>query len=380
MKGFKDVTAYIHGKGIVKTNIGIENNKIVYIGDNSLNIEEICKVDGIMVAGFIDEHTHGAGGYDAMDGTKIALEEISKTLCIEGTTAFLATTMTQNLECINTSLKTISSLINKDLGGATLLGTHLEGPFISSKYKGAQSKNFIQKPSIKLMQDFIKVSRETIKLVTYAPELDTNGEFTKLLVKNNIIPSAGHSDASYDDIKKSIDNGLKCVTHTFNAQSPIHHRNIGLAGSALLFNNLATEIICDGIHLSIPVINLLIKNKPKDKVILITDSIRAKGIDENISELGGQKVFINNSRATLSDGTLAGSILKMNDAIKLLVTQANVSFEDAVDFASYNPAKNLNLLDTMGIIKENNLANLTVINSNFEITMTMVNGKIVYQK
>ena len=110
MKGFKDVTVYIHGKGIIKTNIGIKNDKIIYIGDNPSNIDEICKIDGIMVAGFIDEHTHGAGGYDAMDGTTTAIKEISKTLCREGTTAFLATTMTQNLESINTSLKTISSL------------------------------------------------------------------------------------------------------------------------------------------------------------------------------------------------------------------------------------------------------------------------------
>ena len=143
MKGFKNITAYIHGKGIIKTSIGIENDKIVYIGDNSSNIEEICKIDGIMVAGFIDEHTHGAGGYDTMDGTKTAFEEISKELTKEGTTAFLATTMTQSLENINSSLKTISSLVNKDLGGATLLGTHLEGPFINLEKLGIHSKKFV---------------------------------------------------------------------------------------------------------------------------------------------------------------------------------------------------------------------------------------------
>ncbi|MBQ8424751.1 MAG: N-acetylglucosamine-6-phosphate deacetylase [Clostridia bacterium] len=379
MKGFIDIPVYIYGKGIIKTNIGIENDKIKYIGNDSTNIEKICDINGIMVAGFIDEHIHGCGGYDTMDANKLALETISQNLAKEGTTSFLATTMTQDENKIIKTLSVISKYTNTDLGGANLIGCHLEGPFISEKYCGAQPKEYIKSPTIPLMENFINVSRETIKIVTYAPENDTNNTLLKYLISKNITPSAGHSKANFDTIQDSLNNGLKCITHTFNAQSPIHHRDIGVAGSALLFNELATEIICDGIHLSYPAIKLLIKNKPKDKIILITDSIRAKWIDSKISELGGQTVYINNGKATLENGTIAGSILKMNNSIKNLVTKAGVPFTDAIDYATYNPAKNLNMLDTIGTIEEGKLANLTVIDKDFNITLTMVNGKVIFK-
>jgi len=380
MKGFKNVNAYIYGKGVIKTNIGIENGFIKYIGDNENNIEEICKIDGILVPGFIDEHIHGVGGSDTMDATKEALVNISTSLVKEGTTAFLATTMTQENNLILSALENIGKFINTNLGGATLLGVHLEGPFISKKYKGAQPENFIQNPYIKTMEEYIKVSRETIKMVTFAPEKDENNTLLKYLNSNNIITSIGHSNASYSEVKNALNNGLKCVTHTFNAQSPIHHRDIGVAGSAMLFDNLSTEIIADIIHISLPALKLLIKNKPKDRIILITDSIRAKWEDTLISELGGQKVFISNGKAILKDGTIAGSILKMNTAIKNLVTLLNIPLEDAIDFATYNPAKNINVLDKMGTIDVGKLANFTVLDKDFNITLTMVNGNIVYKK
>ena len=383
IKGFKNVNTYIYGKGVIKTNIGINQDKICYIGDDSDCIDELCVVDGILVPGFIDEHIHGAGNSDTMDANIESICNISKTLAMEGTTSFIATTMTQSISKIKQVLSNLSKVNNLDLPGAKLIGVHLEGPFISKKYNGAQLDKFIINPDIKIFDELINsLSKDNfIKIVTYAPELDDKTfSFLRYLKSRGIFVGVGHSDATYEIIKNATNKGLSFVTHTFNAQSRFHHREIGVVGSALLLDELYTEIICDLIHSSIPAIKLLIKNKPNDKIILITDSIKAKGINTNISELGGQTVYINNGTATLKDGTIAGSVLKMNEAIKNLVTQVKIPFEDAINYATYNPAKHLNILNSVGSIEVGKKANFTVLNKNFDITLTVVDGKIVYKK
>jgi N-acetylglucosamine-6-phosphate deacetylase len=195
-----------------------------------------------------------------------------------------------------------------------------------------------------------------------------------------VVASAGHTDAGYEDIKKAINFGLKNVTHTYNAQKPLHHREIGTVGSAMLFDNLNAEAICDTIHLSIPAIKLLIKNKPHDKLTLITDSMRAKHLADGISELGGQEVIVKDGEARLRNGALAGSILKMNDAVKNLVLKCNVPFTDAIDYATANPAKNLGIFNEVGSIEVNKKANLVVLSGKFEVLKTIRNGKIIFEK
>ena len=170
------------------------------------------------------------------------------------------------------------------------------------------------------------------------------------------------------------------MTHTYNAQTPLHHRDVGAVGSALLFDELYTEMICDLVHLSAPAIRLLIKNKPHDKIIAITDSMRAKGLPDGISELGGQKVIVKDGTARLEDGTLAGSILKMNDAIKNLVKVVGVPFTDAIDFATINPATNLKVDDEIGSIAVGKYADFCVLDEDFNVESTIVRGKLVYTK
>ena len=382
IKGFKNVNAYIYGKGIINTNIGIENGKICYIGNKNDFIEEICKIDGILVPGFIDQHIHGAGNSDTMDSTFQSIQNISTTLAKEGTTSFIATTMTQSVDKIKNAITNLSKINNKDLLGAKLIGVHLEGTFLSKTFKGAHLDEFIINPDIETLDEIFKTVynlNDFVKVITYAPEHDDdNYSFLNYLKSKNIIVGAGHSNASFDIINSSVKNGVSFITHTYNAQSKLHHREIGVVGSALLIDEVYTEIICDLIHSSIPAIKLLIKNKPKDKIILITDSIKAKGISGDKSELGGQEVFINNGKATLKDGTIAGSILKMNDAIKNLITKVGVSFENAVNFATYNPAKHLNILDKVGTIEIGKNANFTVLDKDYNISLTMVDGEIVY--
>ena len=380
MKGLKNVKVYIKNVGIVKTNIGIENGRIAYIG-NEENIEPIFETDGIVVPGFIDEHIHGAGGADAMDGTVEALQTISEFLAREGTTGFLATTMTQSPENITNALKAVKKVREKgEYKGAEVLGVHLEGPFISPKHVGAQPLEYVATPDAELFDKYNEASGNSIKIVTLAPEVEGGLGLVKHLSNIGVVASVGHTGGKYANVVNAVAAGATNVTHTYNAQTGLHHREAGVVGAAMLLDELNCEMICDTIHVSVPAIKLVIKNKPHDKYTLITDAMRAKGMPDGKSELGGQEVFVNNGEARLADGTLAGSVLKMNVAVKNLVEKAGVSFTDAIDFATYNPAKNIGVLNERGTIEVGKRADLTVLNSDFEVLYTLVNGKIVYKK
>jgi len=381
MKGFKNARVYVEGRGIITTNLGIEKGVIAYIGDDDSKITEVLPLSQgqVVLPGFIDQHIHGAGGSDAMDGTIEALSTIAQKVAGEGTTGFLATTMTQSPENILKAMNAVKEYKAQNLEtGAEVIGIHLEGPFISLKHIGAQPEQYVAKPSIEVFDEYNKASGNAIKIVSLAPEVDGADELIAHMSKQGIVASAGHTDAGYEDIKSAIASGLKNVTHTYNAQKGLHHREVGTVGSAMLFDSLNAEAICDTIHLSVPAIMLLIKNKPHDKLTLVTDSMRAKHLPDGLSELGGQEVIVKNGEARLRNGALAGSILKMNDAIKNVVTKCGVLFTDAVDFATVNPAKNLGIYDKVGSIKEGKLANLTVMNEDFTISATYRNGIKIY--
>ncbi|MBQ3116683.1 MAG: N-acetylglucosamine-6-phosphate deacetylase [Clostridia bacterium] len=381
MKGFINAKIYLEGEGIKTTNLAFDG-KIQYIGKKHSKITEqiFLDSDDIVVPGFIDEHIHGAMDGDCMDGNITALSTIANALVGEGTTTFLATTMTQSEDNINNALCSVKEYIDKKSDeGAKLLGVHLEGPFISLKHIGAQPKEYVKTPSIELFESFNSSCGGNIKIVTLAPEEYGASALISHLAKSNITAQAGHTDATYSDIERAIGCGLSGITHTFNVQKPLHHREIGTVGSALLLDELYTEAICDTIHLSIPAIKLLIKNKPKDKVILITDSMRAKGFKDGISELGGQTVIVKDGEARLENGALAGSVLKMNVAIKNLVEKCGVPFTDAIDFATINPATHLSIADKVGSIKQGKNADFTVLDKDFNVKLTIRDGNIVYK-
>lgn len=384
MKGFKNINVYVENIGIVNTDIGFEEGKIATLSKCD-SIEEICdftNVNAIAVPGFIDEHIHGAGGCDAMDGNINALKTIATAVASEGTTTFLATTMTQSPENISNALKAVKEYIelNSD-EGAEIGGIHLEGPFISPKHIGAQPLEYVVKPDAKIFEKYYLESGKNVKIVSLAPEMEGAEELVKYLKANDIVASIAHTGAKYSDCEKAIKFGMTNVTHTYNAQTGLHHRDAGVVGSALLNDELNCELICDLIHVSAPAIKLVIKNKPHDKLTLITDSMRAKHMPDGESELGGQLVIVKNGEARLSDGTLAGSVLKMNVAIKNLVDVLNVPFTDAIDFATANPAKNLGIYDKKGSIALGKLADITILNKDtFEVLMTIRNGKVIYSK
>lgn len=375
MKCFKNVKAYVWGKGVVDADISF-NERISSL--EKAEGEEIVLPQGaIVLPAFIDEHIHGAGGCDAMDGTVQALKTVSQTVAKEGTARFLATTMTQSPENILKAMHAVKEYMQED---NAVLGIHLEGPFISPKFIGAQPPEYVATPSVEQFKKYNEASGNAIKIVTLAPEEEGAQELVKYLSSSHIVPSIGHTNAKCADISEAIANGAGCVTHTYNAQSALHHREIGTVGSAMLFDELYTELIADGIHVSVPAMKLLVKSKPKDKLVLITDAMRAKGLSDGVSELGGQTVYVKGGEARLANGALAGSVLQMNDAVKNLVEKVGVPFTEAVDCATINPAKQLGIDSDFGSISVGKMADFVVLDSEYAVLMTIRGGKVVYEK
>ena len=382
MKGFKNTRIYVEGKGIIKCDLAIKGDKIAKIGEG-LDIDEVFDLpeDAVVFPGFIDEHIHGALGSDGMDGTQKDIENIACAIASEGTTAFLVTTMTQSVENITKALSAVKDYMKAEKAtGAKVLGVHLEGPFISKKHVGAQPIEYVQEPSKAAFDLYERASGGNIKIVSLAPEVEGAEELIKYLSSKKIVASIGHTDAKYADIMRAKACGATNVTHTYNAQTPLHHREIGVVGTALLDDDLYTELICDTIHVSVPAVRLLLKNKPHDKLVLITDSMRAKHLADGISELGGQKVIVKNGEARLENGALAGSVLKMNDAVKNMVEVIGTDITTAVDLASANPAKSLGIYDERGSIKEGKKADFTVLDKDYSVLLTIRDGAVIYSK
>ncbi len=385
----------VHGKAILENEVAesiyilIENEKIQAIGpihalpSHLTNVEKIdIPVNQCVVPGFIDVHIHGAAGADTMDASIEALETIAKALPAEGTTSFLATTITQKHENIENALRNTAQYLksNNTLGKAEILGVHLEGPFINEIHAGAQPKEFIINPDIELFKHWQALADGNIKLVTLAPELENGTNFVRYLNENGVIASIGHSDARYEEMESAVHAGAKQVTHLFNAMRGLHHREPGVVGSALLFKELMVELIADGIHVRPEVMKLIINAKGTEGVILITDAMRAKCLKNGMYDLGGQDVAVADGKALLADGTLAGSILKMNDSIKNILAAAEISLLEAVQMASVNPAKQLNVYDRKGSISVGKDADFTILKDDYQVEMTLCRGEIAFRK
>jgi N-acetylglucosamine-6-phosphate deacetylase len=364
----------------------IEKGKIVTITDPDKksftvkNIEVIEAQDKFLVPGFIDTHVHGGGGADIMDGEYESIKQIALTHSRFGTTVFLPTTMTMSKEKIIKSLQSVNEAKTKGTGTAEILGVHLEGPYINPEKKGAQKEEDIKGFSIEEFLEFNQASGNLIRLVTIAPEIPGAIEFIHWLHRQGIIVSAGHTNATYQQMQEAIKAGLTHITHLFNAMRGLHHREPGVVGEALTEPGLTTEVIADGIHIHPIILKMIHQMKGAGKVILVTDAMKATGLPEGIYDLGGQKVMVKGEQAKLEDDTLAGSVLTMNKAVHNMVTKAGIPLPEAVQMASYNPAKLLGIADKKGTLEPGKDADIVILNKNFETELTMVSGQVVFRR
>jgi len=363
----------------------IKDEKIISFGEMEFvptYSGEIIDLQGAKVLpGFIDQHIHGADGADAMDATLDANKTIARYLPKEGTTSYLATTMTQSPEAINNAITAVVEFMETENQApcAEVLGLHLEGPFISPHHIGAQNPAFVVKPEIKTFDAYYKQAKGHIKLVTYAPEEAEVG-FTDHLSSLNVVPSAGHTDASFQTIENVLPEGLVSLTHFHNAMSTHTHRAPGVVTAGLFFDQLKTELICDGIHLDFDVVRTTYKIKGREGIILITDAMRAKGLPDGVYDLGGQDVHKVGMEARLANGVLAGSVAEMNQVVRNVKEQVTANFVDLMYASSINSAKLLGVFDRKGSIAVDKDADIVVVNDNVDVLLTICRGVVAYDQ
>ena len=360
---------------IVYKNVFIENDKIVEISNRQATDEDIIDAKGQYVApGFIDVHTHGRGGSDTMYPTFEDLNVISKTALKTGVTTLLPTTMTMPAEDIAKAIENVVAYKDK-VEGAEILGVHLEGPFFNKIYKGAQPEECMILPTVDNYLSFVKDHQDVIRKISIAPELEYSIELIEYLNDKNTVVSLGHTNATYEEAQAAIDAGATSGTHTYNAMTPLTHRAPGVVGAIMINDSVYAELILDGIHVNFAAAKALLRTKGKDKLILITDSIEAAGLENGTYKLGNQPVYVKDGEARLANGALAGSIANMNDCVRNAYQNLGLTLNEAVNLASYNPAKSLNE-DLLGEIKVGNYANIIFFNENIDIQGTMIKGQM----
>ena len=364
-------------KGILRNKVLVFNERIKEFRDNVPTNCHVIDAKGMYVTpGLIDVHVHGSCGADTMDQTVEAIKLISQGIAKNGVTSFLPTTMTMSREDIYGALDIVRECMNKTLNGAKVLGAHLEGPFINAIYKGAQPERYIIKPSY----DFIKEYRDVIKLVTYAPEMDDNYSFTKeVKEKTDITLSIGHTNATYNQAKQAFACGCSHVTHLFNAMTPLNHREPGVVGAALT-SDVFTELIADTLHVNKELFQFILDNKGKDKMILITDSMRAGCMKDGKYDLGGQEVIVKDGAARLSSGTLAGSVLTLNKAIYNFFRNTDATFDEVIHMATLNPATSIGVSDFKGSLEIEKDADIAIFDEEMNCYLSIVEGREVYNK
>lgn len=367
----------------------IVNGKIIIdqqvLEDQALLFEDriigLCKISEIppectqidvcgafVMPGFFDIHVHGMGGFDTMDGTPEALDVISKEMVKYGVTSFLATTVTDALEVTKNALDNVRQHRAR-VNGAKCHGVHLEGPFINVAMKGAHNEGYIIPPDVTLFE----ADADVIKLVTYAPELDPEDHMIEWSKRTGVKLSLGHSNATYAQALSAFKRGVHSVTHVFNAMRGLHHREPGVVG-AVLNSDVHVELIADTIHVNPALFQTLYKQKGARRLMLVTDCMRAGGLKPGEYMLGTLKVVVDHEKATLVDGTLAGSILTMNHALKHFANYTQGSISELSPMVGENQASLLGI-DGIGALKPGFWADICVLNDQFEVLQTYVNGE-----
>lgn len=336
-----------------------------------LGVKEVIDAQGLFVSpGFINVHIHGCVGADTMDADSAGLRRMRVFQAQTGVTAFLPTTMTYDFATIGRALEVVREAMGEHCG-ARVLGVHMEGPFISEKKKGAQAAKHIS------VADFSKIApfSDVVRMITIAPE-ESGEDFIRRCVAAGIVVSLGHSNASYAEGMRAIAAGATHITHLFNAMNGLHHRDPGLA-QAGLDSEVNVELIVDNLHVCPAMQRLVYNAKHGRHIIPITDSIRACGLGEGRSELGGQEVWVQNGEARLADGTLAGSILMMNDGLRNLRENTGMTVPEVVQMVTRTPAEELDMYDKIGELAIGRFADIVLFDSDFRIEQTICGGEVL---
>lgn len=335
--------------------------------------------DSMIIPGLIDIHIHGSGGWSTSVANKNHIEGLCKYLPSVGVTSYQPTLGGEETDEIGKILETIGAVIEDDYEGARILGIHMEGPFLNPKKKGAFIVENLKEPSIELMESFIEKSKNNISHVTIAPELKHSHNLIKLLVEKNILVSGGHTNATIEETKEAIDQGISLSNHTCNAQSSIHHREPGALGGYLLDDRVYCELICDLFHVHPDMIKIIIKMKSTDKICMISDAIIGSGLKPGKYEFSERVITIDSEGwSRLSDGTIAGSTKNLLFGFKNMVTNLGLSIEEVVKMSSYIPAKLARIEDKKGSIEEGKDADIVILDKDFNVLMTFVEGKLCF--
>lgn len=372
-------------EGVVEQGwIWLKDGIVAAIGGHSdawpAEAEEADRIDvdgGWVLPGFIDVHVHGGAGYDFMDADRDGLDAITRFHASNGTTGLLATSLTASREELTGVLERVSRYRSEPMPYAQVLGVHFEGPFINPKWKGAQNPNYIVPPQAEWLEEWVARYPGLIKIQTLAPESEGALDYIERLAAHGIVPSCGHTDATYDQVVAAADRGLRHAVHTFNAMKPLHHREPGTVGAVLTDDRITAEVIADGHHVHPAGLQIVARMKGTDKVILVTDAMSAAGMpDGDGYELGGLPVVMTCGVARLKEsGNLAGSTLTMIAAFRHMVKNVGVSVPDASRMASANPARQIGVDDVTGSLQAGKRADVLLLDAELELKGVWIGGR-----
>jgi len=363
------------------TSVLIENGAIAQIGriEPGRSFDNVLDAGGrIITPGFIDVHIQGAGGADVLDATPDALRTISKTCARFGVTGFLATTVFRP-KGDNRHLAVAAEHVGRDLGGANLLGIHIEGPFISDQKRGMILPECVCLPSTKILDEISNLTKGRLKMMTVAPELPNSLSIIRTLVESGVVASLGHTNATYEQTLAGIRAGITHVTHLFNAMPSIHHRNPGPLTAVFNSTDVTVQLITDGVHIHPAVVKLTFDLLGYERIVPITDGMQALGLPDGRYIYNGIEYESKGGAARYKDGTLIGTALGLNHILARFIKFTNCPLNAAVKTVTENPARLLGIDSTKGTLAVGKDADLTVLNDDLSCQATIVAGKIVFE-
>ena len=341
------------------------------------SIQSLDAQGDMLLPGFIDLHVHGAMGHEVMDASSSGLEEMARFYAAHGVTSFLATTWTARRSSIMKALQSVKQMQGQIRGGATLLGAHLEGPYLNPARCGAQDVNLIRRAEKQEALEFLETG--VIRLLALAPEFEENRWLIEECVRRGITVSAAHTTATYEQMQRAAEYGITHLTHSYNAMQGLGHRELGTVGAAMTLPQISCELIADNIHVHPAAQKILLDVKHPFGVILVTDAIRATGLADGDYILDERSIHIQNGAVRLPDGTLAGSVLTMERALQNVCMATGRSLAELWIMSSLNAARAIGVSSHKGSLEVGKDADLVLLNESFNVDLTVVEGRIMFQ-